>query len=158
MSGVGLREVAESDVLVSSGYRHDPGAVRMAAFTSADPSGRAAFPARWERILADDSVVARTVVSAGGVVGHVSRYVRSGAPGITCRPAPAHRGKGPATAAPRSFLRVHRVGPLFARAAVDNAGSLRVPAECGFAAVGRDVGFAEGRGGDVEQLVLGSDG
>ncbi|WP_367128196.1 GNAT family N-acetyltransferase [Saccharothrix sp. HUAS TT1] len=151
---VELHEVTAADVLVFFEHQRDPEAVRMAAFTSADPSDREAFLVRWARILADGSVVARTVVFRGEVVGHVSRYFQSGEPEVTYWIDRAHWGRGLATAALGSFLAAESLRPLYARAAVDNVGSLRVLAKCGFVAVGEDVGFAEGRGEDVEEFVL----
>jgi RimJ/RimL family protein N-acetyltransferase len=152
--GVELREVTAADVLVFFEHQRDPEAVRMAAFTSADPSDRAAFLVRWARLLADDAAVARTVVFDGQVVGHVGRFVQFGEPEVTYWIDPAHWGKGLATAALGLFLASDPVRPLYARAAVDNVGSLRVLEKCGFVAVGEDVGFAEGRGEDVEEFIL----
>ncbi len=143
-----------SDVSVFFEHQRDPAAVRMAAFTPADPGDRAAHSARWARNLADGSVVARTVVFDGEVVGHVARFTAFGEPEVTYWIASEHWGKGLATAALRLFLESDPVRPLYARAAVDNVGSLRVLAKCGFATVGRDAGFAEGRGGDVEEFIL----
>ncbi|MFI9007652.1 GNAT family N-acetyltransferase [Actinosynnema sp. NPDC053489] len=155
--GVELREVTAADVLVFFGQQRDPEAVRMAAFTPADPSDRSAFLVRWARILADDAVVARTVVFEGEVVGHVARFPRSGGVEVTCWVDREHWGKGLATAALRSFLRSQPL-PLHARVAVDNLGWLRVLEKCGFVAVGEGVRFAEGRGADVEEFVLRLDG
>lgn len=152
--GVELREVTAADVLVFFEHQRDPEAVWMAAFTAGDPSDRAAFLVRWARILADDAVVARTVVFDGQVVGHVGRFVQFGEPEVTYWIDPAHWGKGLATAALGLFLESDPVRPLYARAAVDNVGSLRVLEKCGFVAVGEDVGFAEGRGEDVEEFIL----
>jgi RimJ/RimL family protein N-acetyltransferase len=155
---VELREVSTADVLVFFEHQRDPEAVRMAAFTSADPSDRAAFLVRWARILADDPVPARTVVFDGEVVGHVGRFAQFGEPEVTYWIDREHWGKGLATAALRLFLRQERLRPLYARAAVDNVGSLRVLEKCGFVPVGEDVGFAEGRGEDVEEFILRLDG
>jgi RimJ/RimL family protein N-acetyltransferase len=155
---VELREVTAADVLAFFEHQRDPVAVRMAAFTSADPSDRAAFLVRWARILADDSVVTRTVVFDGEVVGHVGGFTRFGGPEVTFWIDREHWGKGLATAALLLFLRTEPRRPLYARAAVDNLGSLRVLEKCGFVAVGEDVGFAEGRGEDVEEFVLRLDG
>ncbi|HKB46638.1 MAG TPA: GNAT family protein [Ktedonobacterales bacterium] len=44
--------------------------------------------------------------------------------------------------------------PLFARAAKDNAASLRVLEKCGFTIVGEGKGFANARGAEVEEFVL----
>ena len=156
--GVELREVTAADVLLFFEHQRDPEAVRMAAFTSEDPSDRAAFLVRWARILADDSVVARTVVFDGDVVGHVAGFAWFGEPEVTYWIDREHWGKGLATAALELLLRDEPRRPLFARAAVDNLGSLRVLEKCGFVAVGEDVGFAEGRGEDVEEFILRLDG
>ncbi|QQQ79772.1 GNAT family N-acetyltransferase [Saccharothrix sp. 6-C] len=152
--GVELREVTAADVLAFFEHQRDPEAVRMAAFTSADPSDRAAFLVRWARILADESAVARTVVFDGDVVGHVGSSTRLGGPEVTCWIDREHWGKGLATAALELFLAEQPLRPLYARTAVDNLGSLRVLAKCGFVAVGEDVGFARGRGEDVEEFIL----
>ncbi|MEU4746223.1 GNAT family N-acetyltransferase [Actinosynnema sp. NPDC023658] len=156
--GVELREVTVGDVLVFFDHQRDPQAVRMAAFTSADPSDRAAFLVRWARNLADESTVTRTVVFDGEVVGHVARFTRFGRPEVTCWIDREHWGMGLATAALELFLREERRRPLYARTAVDNVGSLRVLAKCGFVAIGEDVGFAAGRGEDVEEFILRLDG
>jgi RimJ/RimL family protein N-acetyltransferase len=149
-----LREVTAADVLAFFEHQRDPEAVRMAAFTSSDPSDRTAFLVRWARILADDSAVARTVVFDGRVVGHVGRFVQFGEPEVTYWIDSEYWGMGLATAALQLFLDEDPVRPLYARAAVDNLGSLRVLEKCGFVAVGEDVGFAEGRGEDVEEFIL----
>ena len=41
-----------------------------------------------------------------------------------------------------------------ARAAADNAASLRVLAKCGFEVVGEDRGFANARGEEIDEYVL----
>ena len=73
VGGVELREVTAQDVLAFFEHQRDPVAARMAAFTVGDPSDRAAFLVRWARDLADDRVVARTVLFDGEVVGHLAR-------------------------------------------------------------------------------------
>jgi hypothetical protein len=44
--------------------------------------------------------------------------------------------------------------PIFARAATDNLGSLRVLQKGGFQIIGQDQGFAHGRGSDTEEYIL----
>ena len=44
--------------------------------------------------------------------------------------------------------------PIFARAATDNIGSIRVLQKCGFRIIGKDKGFANGRGEDTEEYIL----
>jgi RimJ/RimL family protein N-acetyltransferase len=154
VSAVVLREVTEADVLVFFDHQLDPEANRMAAFTAADPTDRVAFLVRWARNLADDSVLTRTVVFDGRVVGHVARFTQFGEPEVTYWIDREYWGLGLATAALTQFLELDRTRPLYARAVVDNVGSLRVLAKCGFVAVGEDRGFAEGRGEEVEEFIL----
>ena len=49
------------------------------------------------------------------------------------------------------------VRPLHARAASDNAASLRVLAKAGFVPVGREVSFAPARGAEIEETILRKD-
>jgi hypothetical protein len=44
--------------------------------------------------------------------------------------------------------------PIFARAAADNIGSIRVLQKCGFKIVGKNKDFANGRGEDTEEYIL----
>ena len=48
--------------------------------------------------------------------------------------------------------------PIFARAAKDNIGSVRVLQKCDFKIIGEDKGFAEGRGQETEEYILRLDG
>ena len=60
--------------------------------------------------------------------------------------------KGVATRALSAFLDDLQVRPLYARAAKDNIGSLRVLEKCGFARIGEDKGFSKPRGVEVEEV------
>ena len=64
-----LREVADADLPIFFAHQLDPQANAMAAFTSRDPADQAAFMAHWQRIMADPTVIIRTIVSGGQVVG-----------------------------------------------------------------------------------------
>ena len=44
--------------------------------------------------------------------------------------------------------------PIFARAATDNIGSLRVLQKCGFMIIGENKDFANGRGEETEEYIL----
>jgi hypothetical protein len=54
----------------------------------------------------------------------------------------------------RALIAVTPERPLHARAAADNAGSLRVLEKCGFHLTGADRDFAHGRGEEVDQQWL----
>ena len=66
----------------------------------------------------------------------------------------AHWGKGIATTALQILLAETAERPVYARAASDNVGSLRVLEKAGFRPVGVDRGFAPGRGEEIEETIL----
>ncbi len=150
-----LREVADADLPIFFAHQLDPQANAMAAFTSRDPADRAAFMAHWQRIMADPTVIIRTIVSGGQVVGSVLSYEDDSKPEIGYWLGRAYWGQGLATRALGDFLaQANPARPIYARAAKDNAGSLRVLEKCGFAIVGEDKGFANARGAEVEEFLL----
>lgn len=151
---VTLREVRDGDLPLFFEFTSDPAAVRMAAFTSADPSDRAMFNAHWQRIRSADTVTIRTVLADGAVVGSVGVYGPPDEREVTFWIDRAHWGRGLATAALRALLDAVPERPLHARAAADNAGSLRVLQKCGFVVTGTDQGYAEARGEDTDEAVL----
>lgn len=151
-----LRDVAPADLAVFFDQQRDPEAARMAAFTARDPSDRKAFLEHWVRILADRTVTMRTIVFRGAVVGNVGRYQDRdfGHPEVTYWIGKGFWGRGLATLALASFLREEKMRPIYARSAADNVGSLRVLEKVGFAQIGRGRGFAFGRGGEIEEVIL----
>ena len=67
-------------------------------------------------------------------------------------------GRGIATRALHELLtRIETARPLYARAASDNADSIRVLEKCGFTPVGAGRAFAHGRDKETEEVVLGLD-
>ena len=63
-------------------------------------------------------------------------------------------GQGVASAALTLFLRDQRIRPLHARAASDNAGSLRVLQKAGFRVTGTEISCANARGTKIEEATL----
>ena len=155
---IALRPLADADLPIFFEQERDPLARRMAAFTSADGDDRAAFDAHWVRVRADPRNVNRTIVDGDRVLGHIAKYEDAGPDGpraeLTYWIDRAHWGRGVASAALALFLQELPVRPLYARAASDNAGSLRVLQRCGFVPIGVDRGFAAARGEEIEETVL----
>ena len=150
-----LRPVLDDDLSIFFDQQLDPDANYMAAFTAKDPTDRAAFMAHWQRILASPTVIVRTVVVDGAIVGSVLSYEEDGRPEVSYWLGKPYWGQGIATRALVAFLAdVNRTRPIYARAAKDNVGSLRVLAKCGFAIVGADKGYANARGTEIEEYVL----
>lgn len=149
-----LREVRDDDLPVFFDNQRDPEAVQMAAFTSKDPADRAAFDAHWARIRTKDDILIRTIVVDDQVAGSVLSYVMEGEPEVSYWLGREFWGRGIATVALAEFLKLQTARPIFARAAKDNAGSLRVLEKCGFEIIGEDKGFAEARGREIEEFLL----
>ncbi|SOD87490.1 GNAT family N-acetyltransferase [Streptomyces sp. Ag109_G2-15] len=150
---IALRAVEDSDLPVFFRQMTDPTALRMAAFGPKDPADRAAFDAHWRRIRASPDVL-RTVLADGAVVGSAAVYGEPGEREVTYWIERAYWGRGVATAALRALLAEVPERPLYARAAADNAGSLRVLEKCGFRVSARARGFANGRGAEIDEVVL----
>jgi len=154
MPQVTLREVAETDLPEFFEFQRDPEANRMAAFTAQDPEDRAVFTAHWHRLMRAQVVTLRTVEADGEVAGNVVSFLFDGEREIGYWIGRAFWGKGIASEALRQFLDVVPERPLHARAASDNAASLKVLGRCGFVVVGKDRGYANSRHEEIEELIL----
>ncbi|MGX1545400.1 GNAT family N-acetyltransferase [Streptomyces adustus] len=149
---VALRKVHDSDLAVFFRQLNDPESLRMAAFTPEDPADRDGFDARWKQIRSTSLV--RTVLVDGDVVGSAAVYGEPGEREVTYWVDRAYWGRGIATAALRILLAEVSERPLYARAAADNEGSLRVLRKCGFRDSARASGFAHARGEEIAEIVL----
>jgi RimJ/RimL family protein N-acetyltransferase len=154
MTTVCLRPCEPSDLDLFFRHMRDPEAVSMAAFTPEDPSDRVAFDARWRRLLADDTVIPRTILADGEVVGSVASFVWDGDREVTYWIDRAWWGRGIATRALALLLAEVTVRPIHARAAKDNHGSLSVLQRNGFVITGEGSGYAAGRRDTVEEYLL----
>ena len=126
----------------------------MAAFTAEDQHDRDAFLERVSRLRANPSVTHLVIDLDGAAVGTIGSFRIDGEREVTYWVDRAHWGKGIATAALRLLLDGIAERPVYARAASDNAGSLRVLEKLGFRPVGVDRGFAAGRGEEIEETIL----
>ena len=150
---VTLREVVDSDLPDFFRHMSDPESNRIAAFTCEDPTDRAYFDAHWARIRASDAVN-RTVLADDVVVGHAAVYGPPEEREVTYFIDRAYWGRGVATAALRALIELVPQRPLHARAAADNAGSIRVLQKCGFTVTGKDRGYAHARGAETDEVLL----
>ena len=149
-----LRDVDDGDLDVFFEHWADDEALRMAAFTPADAGDRAAFDARWARLRANPSNVVRTIDVDGEPVGSIASWDNEGKREVTYWIGRAQWGKGIATRALDAFLDVETTRPLYAAAAADNAGSLRVLEKCGFRVIGDGRAFSNARGEEVAEVNL----
>jgi RimJ/RimL family protein N-acetyltransferase len=126
----------------------------MAAFTPDDPADRHAFLAHRSRVRDDPSAVQRVIEADGAITGTIGSFRIDDQTEVTYSIDRALWGKGIASAALQSFLSMITERPLFARAASDNAASLRVLEKAGFRRIGVDRDFANGRGEEIEETIL----
>ncbi|MEW2619793.1 GNAT family N-acetyltransferase [Streptomyces sp. NPDC048106] len=150
---IALRTVQDGDLPLFFRQMTDPVALRMAAFGPEDPTDRHAFENRLKRVRASSDVL-RTVLADGRVAGSAAVYGEPGEREVTYWIDRVYWGRGVATAALRALLAEVPERPLYARAAADNTASLRVLAKCGFRESARARGFANGRGEEIEEVVL----
>jgi RimJ/RimL family protein N-acetyltransferase len=124
-----LRDVVESDLPVFFEHQRDPEATQMADFPARDREG---FDAHWERILADVTLTAKTIVSEGQVAGNIGSWEQDGRRLVGYWLGREFWGKGLATKALAEFVDELATRPLYAYVAKTNVGSIRVLEKCGF--------------------------
>lgn len=151
---VSLRPLEDGDLDTLFEHVTDPESIRMAAFTAQNQTDRSAFLERTSRLRADTSVSHRVIDVDGEVAGTIGFFRVDDQPEVTYWVGRTHWGKGIASAALRILLAEIGERPLYARAASDNVGSLRVLEKAGFRRVGVDRGFAPGRGEEIEETIL----
>ncbi|QKY69356.1 GNAT family N-acetyltransferase [Lentibacillus sp. CBA3610] len=154
MSKLVLRNVIDDDLPIFFKHQQDREANQMAAFTRKDPNDWNSFAENWNKILTNKNIIKQTIIVENTVVGHVVQFEQFGEPEITYWIGKEYWGKGIATKALREFLKQVTIRPLYARAAKDNIGSIKVLKRCGFLISGEDTGYANARGKDVEEFIL----
>lgn len=148
-----LRDVEETDLPIFFEYQLDSDAIEMAALPSRD---REAFMAHWAKIMADDSVLIKTILYDGQVAGSIVSFELGGEREVGYWMGKEFWGKGIATQALREFLGTIKTRPLYAHTAKSNIASRRVLEKCGFVVVGEGEGqsFVNARGERVDETIL----
>jgi RimJ/RimL family protein N-acetyltransferase len=148
-----LRSITDDDLPIFFSQQLDPEANWMAAFTAKDPTDRPAFDAHWQKILADKSIIIRTILYDGRVAGSVLCHSWEGDPEISYWLGRQYWGLGIATHALALFLKIALDRPLYARVAKDNIASIRVLEKNGFTFVSEGRWFSNARGKEISELV-----
>jgi RimJ/RimL family protein N-acetyltransferase len=154
VSIVALRPVEDCDLDELFEQMRDPESVRMAAFTPPDPDDRDAFEAHMARVRTSPEIIHRAVTCDGKLVGSIASFVVDGDAEVTYWIARPAWGQGIATRALGLLLELVPTRPLHARAASDNAGSLRVLQKLGFQVIGTENSYAAGRNAIIEEKIL----
>ena len=154
MAVIALRPVEDRDLDALFEQMRDPEAVRMAAFTPPDPDDREAFDVHMAKVRSSPDTILRAVTCDGRLVGSVGSFLADGQTEVTYWIDRAVWGQGIATRALVLLLDLVPARPLHARAASDNAPSIRVLQKAGFSVVGTEVSFAAGRDAEIEESIL----
>lgn len=149
-----LRPLEDTDLDPLFIWESEPRAVRMAAFTRAEPSDRAAFDAHYARIRAVPSNWLWAIEADGEFVGTIGSYTLEGDREVTYWISPARWGQGIASRALRAYLDIEQTRPLYGRVAEHNAGSAKVLMRAGFVQIGTATGFAAGVGAEVVERIF----
>jgi len=124
-----LRNVEANDLPLFFEHQRDPIAVAMVAFSSRD---RAAFDQHWANLLADDSLLKKTIIVDGEIAGNIGSWTSEGKREVGYWIDRAFWGRGVATEALSAFLSLEPIRPLYAGVAKHNVASIRVLQKCGF--------------------------
>jgi RimJ/RimL family protein N-acetyltransferase len=150
---ISLRDVLEDDISILFEQQQDPESNFMAAFISRDPNDWEAFKKHWAKIMLDDTVYIKIIVSGDHVVGHILSFIMFGKREIGYWIGKEYWGKGIATNAVNEFIDIIGIRPLYAHVAFDNIGSRRVLEKCGFSKVREDKYFAKARGEEIVEYI-----
>ena len=151
---VSLRLLEDRDLDTIYQLWTDPESIRMAAFTAEDWTDRRAFLNRMSRVRADPTASNKVIDVDGAIAGTIASFRIDNELEVTYWIDRKQWGKGVATAALQILLAETPERPVYARAASDNLGSLRVLEKAGFRRVGVDRGFAPGRGEEIEETIM----
>jgi RimJ/RimL family protein N-acetyltransferase len=154
MAVVALRPVEDEDLDALFEQMRDPEGVWMAAFTPDDPDDRNWFDEHMATVRNAPDITMRAVTCDGHLAGSIASFVAEGQTEVTYWIDRALWGQGIATRALALLLELVPTRPLYARAASDNAGSLRVLRKSGFTAIGTEKSFASGRNAEIEETIL----
>ena len=148
-----VRDMLEADLPALFEIQADADGQFMAAFTDT-ANDREKYLSKWRALLTDDSIVNKTIVVDGEIVGSVASFVLEGDREVTYWIRRDFWGRGVATRALAALLAEVIVRPLFARAVHDNAGSIRVLERNGFTRIGEEESFAQARQGHVKEIIF----
>lgn len=127
---IALRETEEADLETLWAQQNDPPANALANVPARD---RSSFLDHWgANILANDSVVKRTILADDAIAGHCICFERDGRREVGYWLGSAFRGQGLAARALAMFLPHVPERPLYGVVFQANKASIRVLEKCGF--------------------------
>jgi RimJ/RimL family protein N-acetyltransferase len=148
-----LTETEKDELNIFFEFQLDKEANHLAAFTSKDPTDKAAYIEKYSRHLADPTIHMRTIRVNDVIAGSIAKFVMENEAGITYWIDKAFWGQGVATIALHDFLKIEQARPIYGHVAFDNYGSQKVLEKCGFVKIGADKGFANARQAEIEEYI-----
>ena len=145
-----LRDVEPGDLDAFFEHQSDAEGAAMAVFPARD---REAFDAHWRRLLADDSLVKRTIVADGAAAGNIGCWMQDGLRLVGYWVGREFWGRGLATTALAELAAEIPERPLHAWVAASNVGSIRVLEKCGFVEVERRAEHVEHAGRVIDEIL-----
>ena len=109
--------------------------------------------AHWAKIMADQSVILKTIVFDAQEAGNIVSWEQDGEREVGYWLGREFWGKGIATQALSEFLDLVKTRPLVAHVAKQNIGSQRVLEKCGFNFV-QAYRFLDKDGTEIEEFIL----
>jgi RimJ/RimL family protein N-acetyltransferase len=146
-----LRDVLERDLPIFFEHQLDPEASQMASFPSRSREG---FMSHWTKLMADPSILMKTILFNGQVAGNIVCFEQLGEREVGYWIGKEYWGRGIATRALEEFLKQIETRPLYAHVAKHNTASRRVLEKCGFHVSGEDKFFSQILGDDIEEYIL----
>lgn len=145
-------EISDLDILFQ--FQTDKEGGYLAAFMPKDPTDKAAYIAKYTKLLSDPTVNNQSIIIDNAIVGSIAKFVMEGDIEITYWIDRKYWGKGIATKALKKLLAIETARPVFGRVAFDNFGSQKVLENCGFIKIGSDKGFANARQAEIEEYIF----
>lgn len=148
-----LTKTEKDDLNTFFQFQLDEEANHLAAFTSKDPTDKAAYLEKYTKHLLDPAINMRTIKVNNVIAGSLAKFVIEEDAEITYWIDRNFWGQGIATTALKAFLKIEQTRPIYARVAFDNYGSQKVLEKCGFIKIGKDKGFANARQAEIEEYI-----
>ena len=128
---ISIRPIDDADLETLWAQQNDPEANELAGVPARD---RSSFLDHWRtKVLANDSVVKRTILAGNSIAGHCICFERDGKREVGYWLGRAFRGQGIAARALAMFLPHVHERPLYGIVSLANKASIRVLEKCGFA-------------------------
>lgn len=125
----------------------------MAAFTSENPSDKAAYLEKWTKHVHNPEIIMESIFVDDILVGSVLCFEMMGEVNVAYGIERQYWGKGYGKKALELFLKQVDKRPLHGRVAYDNIGSQKILEHNGFKKIHTEQGFAQARKQEIEEWV-----